>query len=286
MHPAQVHTAKNGDKIHGRELEPGDVLAPGDLYPWHGGWRYSTLRAGSPLDVGVAHRYVRPTAPGTFLSSDGLTYVVGGGGTFTAHGPDMVPHPDGGEPLRGRKLLPGDVVQKGDRCSTEAGWWPVDWSIVLGCAPGESARTFVRPAPEPELPDGAIEHASAPVCYPAPVLALLARVQREARREGDQWIITCGLMNELKRTRAAASTSGDTRSVRDLLVERFPGAVFVTVPEPVITYCWAVDSACRTHLVECRDGEPYRSRKVGDDHWGVYRMCRDSFEFVGPAFEL
>jgi hypothetical protein len=120
------------------------------------------------------------------------------------------------------------------------------------------------------------------------VLALFARVQREARREGDQWSISCGLMAELKRTRAAASMSGDTRNVRDLLVERFPGAVFVTVPEPepVITYCWAGDSACRTHLVECRDGEPYRSRKVGDDHWGIYRVRRDSFESVGPAFEL
>ena len=204
MHPAQVHTAENGDKIHGRRLEGGDIRETGDLYPWHGGWRSATTCAGSPVGDGVAHKYVRPTTPSTFLSADGLTYVVGGGGTFTAHAPDMVPHPDGGEPLRGRKLLRGDVLQKGDRCSTEAGWCPVDWSIALGCAPGESVCTFVRPAP-----DG----------Y-------------------------------------------------------------------VLTYCWAVDSACRTHLVECRDGEPYRSRRVGDDHWGVYRARRDSFELWGDSFKL
>ena len=254
MHPAQVHTAETGDKIHGRRLEGGDIRETGDLYPWHGGWRSATTCAGSPVGDGVSHKYVRPTTPSTFLSAGGLTYVVGGGGTFTAHAPDMVPHPDGGEPLRGRKLLRGDVLQKGDRCSTEAGWCPVDWSIALGCAPGESVCTFVRPAPEPPLPDGYV-------------------LTYSGDRRG-AWGFNVGDLGR-----------GGYPTEQDAIASAVEHAAAPLV-EPVLTYCWAVDSACRTHLVECRDGEPYRSRRVGDDHWGVYRARRDSFELWGDSFEL
>ena len=259
MHTAKVHVNKSGNKIHGRELEPGDVLAGGDLNPCHGvpshgGW-YSTTCAGAPVGVDDAHRYVRPTAPfGTFLSADGRTCVVGLYGTFTTHAPDMVPHPDGGEPLRGRKLLRGDVLQKGDRCSTEAGWCPVDWSIALGCAPGASVCTFVRPAPEPPLPDGYV-------------------LTYSGDRRG-AWGFNVGDLGR-----------GGYPTEQDAIASAVEHAAAPLV-EPALTYCWAVDSACRTHLVECRDGEPYRSRRVGDDHWGVYRARRDSFELWGDSFKL